>query len=183
MANETRNPPIKRKITWLKYNADTILPSMTPSTGNKTTGISAVAASGMASVIHQIAIQIATANVYVTFGLPGSRSPKIIIAAQITGAETMETIRVTRFFFGSDLPVINVLCYFFRIYQFLLILKNRKIISPENRVNLYQNEKNCIFSKFGTDLRVILNENSLSLMKELQNAQPKTKIQLPHFCC
>jgi hypothetical protein len=47
---------------------------MIPINGNNTIGSNAVAASGIASVIHQIAINTIMAAILVTSGLPGSRS-------------------------------------------------------------------------------------------------------------
>jgi hypothetical protein len=76
MARATRNPPMNRKMTWLKYSFDTALPSSTPKAGRSTTGTRLVTASGMASVIHQTAMRIATAAVRVTSGRPGSKSAK-----------------------------------------------------------------------------------------------------------
>ena len=63
MARAIKKPPKNRKIKWLKYIAEMVFPSTTPNNGKSTTGSSAVAASGMASVIHQIAINIAIASV------------------------------------------------------------------------------------------------------------------------
>ena len=53
---------------------ETALPFMIFKSGNNATGNKDVTASGMASVVHQTAISSATANVFVTAGLPGSRS-------------------------------------------------------------------------------------------------------------
>jgi hypothetical protein len=63
MANAIKKPPINKKMRWLKYMAETVFPSTTPNSGKRATGISAVAASGMASVIHQTAIKRAMAKV------------------------------------------------------------------------------------------------------------------------
>ena len=63
MASAIKKPPKNRKIRWLKYMDEMVFPSTTPNNGNSTTGSSAVAASGMASVIHQVAINIAMAIV------------------------------------------------------------------------------------------------------------------------
>jgi hypothetical protein len=63
IARATIKPPIKRKITWLKYSAETSIPLIIPKRGNMATGKSAVIARGIASVIHQIAIRSATAAV------------------------------------------------------------------------------------------------------------------------
>jgi len=68
--------------------AETVLPSTTPNKGKRTTGSNAVAAIGMASVTHQIAINIAMASVYVIFGLSGAKSPKRINDMLIKGATT-----------------------------------------------------------------------------------------------
>jgi hypothetical protein len=56
---------------------------MMPSTGYSTSGSKAVAASGMASVIHQVAISTATAAMWVTPGLAGSRSRNRITKKRI----------------------------------------------------------------------------------------------------
>ena len=60
------------KSIW--FAAGTRRPRMMPSSGNRTMGSSAVAESGIASVIHHIAISNITAAMRVTRGLPGSRS-------------------------------------------------------------------------------------------------------------
>ncbi len=71
--------------------AETVLPSTTPNNGKRATGINAVAASGIASVIHQAAIKKAMAKVYVTFLFSGSRSAKRIMNKLINGARISET--------------------------------------------------------------------------------------------
>ena len=46
------------------------MPFIIPNKGNNTTGINAVTAKGIISVIHQMAISNAIASVYVTCGFP-----------------------------------------------------------------------------------------------------------------
>jgi len=68
------NPPRNRKMTLLKYKEAVFFPLMMPRNGNRTTGIKAVAGSGIASVTHNSAIRMATAIVLVTSGCLGLRS-------------------------------------------------------------------------------------------------------------
>ena len=68
--------------------AEMVFPSTTPNNGKSTTGSNAVTASGMASVIHQMAINIAMASVYVIFGFSGARLPNRISDRLISGAMT-----------------------------------------------------------------------------------------------
>jgi hypothetical protein len=63
IASASKNPPRKRKITELKYDEAIASPPRTPIRGKRTKGSKDVAASGIASVIHQIAIKDATAAV------------------------------------------------------------------------------------------------------------------------
>ena len=73
IANASRNPPKNRKITELIYSPAISSPVKIPNKGKRIRGIKDVAASGIASVIHQIAIKTAIAAVYVTFRLEESR--------------------------------------------------------------------------------------------------------------
>ncbi len=85
IARATKNPPMNRKIMWLKYTGATTFPFMIPSAGNNTTGSNVVTANGIASVIHHTAISSATAAVRVTSGCSGSRSKKSIRQILNTG--------------------------------------------------------------------------------------------------
>ena len=80
--------------------AGTSRPRMIPSKGYSTMGNSAVAASGIASVIHQIAISRMTASIRVTAGLPGSRSTNSKVSAKTAGP-SQRPMRLCR---GTDLP-------------------------------------------------------------------------------
>jgi len=60
IANASKNPPRKRKITELKYDEAISSPPITPYKGKRIKGNNEVAASGIASVIHQTAIKTAT---------------------------------------------------------------------------------------------------------------------------
>ncbi len=64
MAIAIIKPPKKRKIIELADGAAELAIGATPSTGNKTTGKSAVAGMGIASLIHHVAIRRATAVVF-----------------------------------------------------------------------------------------------------------------------
>ncbi len=78
IARATRNPPINRKMTSLKYVADTAFPSIIPNSGKRATGNREVIARGTISVIHQTAISSAMQNVAVTLGFAASSSTKNI---------------------------------------------------------------------------------------------------------
>jgi hypothetical protein len=65
IARASKKPPRKRNITELKYEEAISSLPITPIRGNRIKGIKAVAARGIASVIHQIAIKDATAAVIV----------------------------------------------------------------------------------------------------------------------
>jgi hypothetical protein len=56
MAIAKKNPPMNRKMFRFMYASAVSFPEEIPANGNTTSGINAVAGIGMASVIHQIAI-------------------------------------------------------------------------------------------------------------------------------
>ena len=72
-----------------------------PNSGKSITGRREVIARGTASVIHQIAINIAMAKVKVISGFPGSRSPNIIIRRKIRMPAT-NPICESLLFFNSE---------------------------------------------------------------------------------
>ena len=74
MAIAIMNPPMNKKMVLLKYKGAAAFPVMMPISGNSSMGRIAVAANGMASVIHQVAMRTATAAMLVTMGLSGLRS-------------------------------------------------------------------------------------------------------------
>lgn len=71
---------------------------MIPKTGNKTTGKSAVTASGVASVIHQIAIQIAIPAILLVAGLNESNSKNRITPNPNSGPASNPKIRADNIF-------------------------------------------------------------------------------------
>ena len=72
---------------------------MIPSSGNSTSGSRAVAKSGMASVIHQMAMSAATAAKRLAGSLSGT-SGKIVSNANATTPRTSPTVRVLFDVFG-----------------------------------------------------------------------------------
>jgi hypothetical protein len=87
MAKASKNPPRKRNITELKYDEAISSPFKTPIKGKSIKGNNEVAASGIASVIHQIAINAATAAVKVTLGFEESRLVKKIMQKKTKSPE------------------------------------------------------------------------------------------------
>ena len=81
--------------------AGTSRPRMMPSSGNSAMGSSAVAASGIASVIHQVAIKRMTASIRVAAGLPGSRSTSSSVRTKTAGP-SQSPMRLRRGIAWSD---------------------------------------------------------------------------------
>ena len=77
------NPPKNKNIIEFIYELAISSPESRPNKGKKTNGISEVAASGTASVTHQMAINAAIAAIMVTLLFAGSRLANMIIAAKI----------------------------------------------------------------------------------------------------
>jgi hypothetical protein len=63
MESARMNPPMKRKISSCAYGAAASLTEQAPAMGSTTSGRSAVTETGMASVIHQVAIHTPSAAV------------------------------------------------------------------------------------------------------------------------
>ncbi|MCH7940172.1 MAG: hypothetical protein IID13_10590 [Candidatus Marinimicrobia bacterium] len=95
-------------MTILKYKLATSLPVIILNSGKATTGNIAVMASGTASVSHQMAIQTATAAVYVVARLPGTRSNDMIIAPATKGPIQRATLRTENGFCLSERRSNNV---------------------------------------------------------------------------
>ncbi len=94
MASAIMNPPMKRKMMSSAYGAAASPMSLTPKNGNNTIGSSAVAASGRASVTHQIAMRTATAAVILPWSARLSgRSRKTATASTGPSAIPIQCLR------------------------------------------------------------------------------------------
>ena len=92
-------PPMNSTIVLLMYDGAISLPGMMPSRGKKTSGSSAVANSGIAWVIHQMAISAATAARRLAGSLPGSMG-NTVSSTNTTTPRASPVVRVLSEVFG-----------------------------------------------------------------------------------